>query len=361
MSAEIKVRMRNHKLRILPNSKELVVNYNRRTTPETIPEHNDPHRVEWTDVNLAPSSLSPRRIEPGVFTGQAALRIPDYSNPRYKVFRPIQHGCWNEKDYENKNFMFQDFATILEDALLSQLSIQRKKDWAQYACVFVIPDLYERSYVTSILEILLRDLGFGKVCFIQESLAASFGAGYSMACIVDIGHQKTSICCVDEGLCIEGSRLNLKYGGSDVTELFMKMMLYDHFPYSEIDLRRRYDYLLAEELKHRYCTMSGADISVQLYDFHLRASGQDTRKYQFKTFDEPILAPMVNHSFEIMYIFTANVVERDTFVLSFWTTSQSSKVGENLLIDRMISMIALPTTLFRPGNYLCLNGQIQRV
>lgn len=38
--------------------------------------------------------------------------------------------------------------------------------------------------------------------------------------------------------------------------------------------------------------MNEADISVQLFDFHLRAFGQDTRKYFFKCYDEPLLAPM---------------------------------------------------------------------
>ncbi len=69
-------------------------------------------------------------------------------------------------------------------------------------------------------------------------------------------------------------------------------MLYDHFPYDEINMRRRYDFLLAEELKTKYCTMSQANVSVQTADFHLRAPNQPTRKYQFKTYDEVILAPM---------------------------------------------------------------------
>ena len=38
--------------------------------------------------------------------------------------------------------------------------------------------------------------------------------------------------------------------------------------------------------------MSQADISTQLYNFHLRAPNEPTRKYQFKTYDEVILAPM---------------------------------------------------------------------
>lgn len=284
MCAELKIHMRNNKRRVLPNNKELVVNYNRRTQPEIISEHNDPLRVDWTEL---PNN---RKDAPGYFTGKAALRIPDTSNPRYKLFWPLQRGWYNEYDYSEKKALFDDISTIIEEAIKQHLNLRRKKDWIQYGCVFVVPDLYERQYVIQSLEMLMRDFGFGKVCFIQESLAATFGAGYTSACVVDIGAQKTSICCVEEGMCIENSRINLKYGGIDVTETFVKMMLFDHFPYQEINLNRRYDFLLAEELKSKFCTMNEADVSVQLFDFHLRVSGQDTRKYAFKTYDEVLLA-----------------------------------------------------------------------
>ncbi|KAL2012690.1 hypothetical protein VTN00DRAFT_215 [Thermoascus crustaceus] len=283
MAAELKTRMRQNKRRTLPNSKEMVVNYNRRTPPETISEHNDPHRVEWTEIpDPAPEYI----------TGQQALRIPDNSNPRYKLFWPIRYGWCNEKDYNSKRLLFLDISLILEDAIKTQLGLTSKKEWSQYSCVFVIPDLYEKSYVTQVLEMLMKEFAFARVCFIQESLAATFGAGFTSACIVDIGAQKTSICCVEEGMCIENSRVNLKYGGADVTETFIKMMLYDHFPYADINLLRRYDFLLAEELKKNVCTMNEASVSVQVFDFHLRVAGQDTRKYTFKAYDEVLLAPM---------------------------------------------------------------------
>lgn len=284
MCAELKIHMRNNKRRVLPNSKELVVNYNRRTQPEVISEHNDPLRIDWTELPKDPAQA------PQFFTGKEALRIPDTSNPRYKLFWPLQRGWYNEHEYSDKKTLFDDIATILEVAIKQQLNLQRRKDYVQYGCVFILPDLYERQYVIQSLEMLMRDFGFGKVCFIQESLAATFGAGYTSACVVDIGAQKTSICCVEEGMCNENSRVNLKYGGIDVTDTFIKMMLFDHFPYAEINLNRRYDFLLAEELKSKFCTMNEADISVQLFDFHLRASGQDTRKYTFKTYDEVLLA-----------------------------------------------------------------------
>ena len=285
MCAELKVHMRNNKRRVLPNSKELVINYNRRTPPDTISEHNDPLRIDWTEIPRNPAEA------PGSFTGKEALRIPDNSIPRYRLFWPLQRGWYNEQDYKEKKNIYDDISTIIEDALKNQLNLRRKRDWVQYGCVFVLPDLYERPYVVQSLEMLMRDFGFGRVCFIQESLAATFGAGYTTACVVDIGAQKTSICCVEEGMCIENSRVNLKYGGADVTETFIKMMLFDHFPYAGINLNRRYDFLLAEEIKSKFCTMSEADISVQLYDFHLRAHGQETRKYTFKTYDEVLLAP----------------------------------------------------------------------
>lgn len=279
--------MRTNKKRVLPNSKELVVNFNRRTATEHINEHNDMNRVEWTEIPTDSTKV------PEYFTGHDALRIPEQSDPRYKLFWPIRNGAFNEKDYESRNQLYHDISKIIEEALKTQLGLTKLKDLGNYRCVFIIPDLYERTYVTMLLDILIRDLGFGKVCLQQESLSATFGAGTGIACVVDIGAQKTSICCVDEGMCVEDSRVNLKMGGADVTETFVRMLLFDHFPYADMNLKRRYDFLLAEELKHKFCSMDEADVSVRTLDFHLRAPGQDTRKYQFKTYDETMLSVMV--------------------------------------------------------------------
>ncbi|KAF2633645.1 actin-like ATPase domain-containing protein [Macroventuria anomochaeta] len=286
MSSELRTRMRSNKRRVLPNSKDLVTNYNRRTPPEVISEHNDINRIEFTEIPSNPDRA------PHFFTGHEALRIPDRSNPRYKLFWPLRHGTFNESEYADRNQIYHDISKIYEAAFRNQLGITRMKDLANYKCVLIIPDLYERNYVTTMLDILIRDLGIGKVCLQQESLSNTFGAGADKLCVVDIGAQKTSICCVDEGLCVEESRINLKMGGADVTETFIKMMLYGHFPYSDINLKRRYDFLLAEELKQKFCSMDEGSVMVQTWDFHLRASGQDTRKYMFKTYDETLLSVM---------------------------------------------------------------------
>ncbi|RYC58083.1 hypothetical protein CHU98_g8123 [Xylaria longipes] len=285
---DLKVDMRANKRKVLPNSKELVVNYNRRTEPEKIPRHNDPQEIDWTDVNSLddPSSVA------SCFVGNAAQRVPDDSTPKFKLWWPIQHGVLNEDDYATAEHLYDDLETLLDKAIRQELGLTSTSTWKSYSCVFVIPDLYDKKYVEQVLKSCMTWFEFSRICFIQESMAATFGAGYTQACVVDVGAQKTSIACVEDGLCIEDSRINLKYGGYDVTDTFIKMMLYDNFPYQEINLRRRYDFLLAEELKIKHCTMSQADISVQLYQFHLRAPNQPTYKYQFKTYDEVILAPM---------------------------------------------------------------------
>ncbi|KAI1313710.1 hypothetical protein F5Y03DRAFT_337504 [Xylaria venustula] len=285
---DLKVEMRANKRKVLPNSKELVVNYNRRTEPEKIPKHNDPQEIDWTDVN----SLEDPDSVASCFVGNAAQRIPDDSDPKFKLWWPIQHGALNEDDYTTAEHLYDDLETLLDKAIRQELGLTSTSTWKNYSCVFVIPDLYDKKYVEQVLKSCMTWFEFSRICFIQESMAATFGAGYTQACVVDVGAQKTSIACVEDGLCIEDSRINLKYGGYDVTDTFIKMMLYDNFPYQEINLRRRYDFLLAEELKIKHCTMSQADISVQLYQFHLRAPNQPTFKYQFKTYDEVILAPM---------------------------------------------------------------------
>ena len=287
MSNELKVDMRANKRKVLPNSKELVVNYNRRAEPEIIATHNDPLQIEWTDIK----SLEDPESIASAFIGNQAQRVPDDSNPKFKLWWPMQHGFLNEDDYDTEEHLYDDFETLLDKAIRQELGLTRNSTWKQYSCVFVIPDLYDKKYVEQVLRSCVNWFEFSKICFIQESMAATFGAGYTQACVVDVGAQKTSITCVEDGLCIEDSRINLKYGGYDVTETFIKMMLYDNFPYQDINLQRRYDFLLAEEMKIKHCTLSQANISVQLAEFHLRAPNQPTHKYQFKTYDEVILAP----------------------------------------------------------------------
>lgn len=276
---DFRERMRFYKRRVVPNSHELVVSYNKRVRdPETIPDHNDPGRIEWTEPGGAK-----------YVTGARALRIPKEEG--YKLRWPIQHGMFNEQAYSSQQELLGDISLILVDALERELGI-KFKEYEQYNVVFLIPDLFQKTYVESMISLLLQ-MGLANVCVLQESMGATFGAGVSTACVIDVGAQTTKISCIEEGMIIPESRVNLKYGGDDVTLALTKLFLKSSFPYDEINLSRPYDFTLAEELKHKYATTNDADITVQHYSFYQRSPGLvATRKFEFKTFEEVMLAPL---------------------------------------------------------------------
>jgi len=168
-SNELKIRMRHNKRRILPNSRDLVLSYNRRTPPETIKEHNDPYRVEWTDTG--------KHKAPDHFVGNEALRIPDNSTPRYRLFWPIQYGTFNERDYQSKRRVLEDVSVILEEGIKRELNIE-KKDLKLYSAVLVVPDLYDKNYVTEMLNLLLKEFWFAQVCIVQVHPRSLDGLGF---------------------------------------------------------------------------------------------------------------------------------------------------------------------------------------
>jgi len=290
MTVDLKGRLRGKGIRFVPNTREQAQAFNRKVQPDTISEHNDINKIEWTDVVVTDNGSSPDYL-----VGHSALRIPDQSKPRYKLCWPLRYGTFNERDYSDQNHLYRDIITIIEEAIKDQLGIRSARERAQYSCVLVVPDLYEKNYIITMLELLFREFGFTKVSLIQESMSASFGAGFSTCCVVDVGAYKTSICCVDEGLVVENSRITMRYGSADVTEAFIKMLLSSSFPYADLNLKRRFDILLAEELKQRFGTLAYSDLAhgSQQHDFHLRAPNQETRHYRFKCYDEVMLSTMV--------------------------------------------------------------------
>lgn len=283
MTKDFKARMRFYKRRVLPNSRETASNFNKRQEPEVIPEHNDPNKVEWIETDECKKR--------NVFVGDEALKLPLCDKfGGWKLRHPILNGRFNEDPeiYGSKEEILGDL-THLVDYGLKQLEIEKAGD---FKCVLIIPDLYDKMYVETLTDLLIRYVGFKRVAYIQESLSASFGAGTSSACIIDVGSQTTTVSCVDEGLVINDSRIKLNFGGDNITETFTKFLLQQHFPYKDINLNYSYDWQLAQTLKHDFITFNDADIAVQIYNFYKRKPFEDTLKYEFKVFDEVMLSPL---------------------------------------------------------------------
>ncbi|KAJ7091416.1 hypothetical protein B0H15DRAFT_836015 [Mycena belliarum] len=281
VTISLRDRMRFYKLRVTPNAANVASTFNDQFRPEIIAEHNDPYQLEWIkdDVN--------------VLVGDQALRLADPHESGYAVRWPIRGSNFNTRDYgSSTQAILADIEAVIQHTLRDKFGIT-PRDYSDYSVVLVIPDLYDRSYLREFANLLLVTLGFKQLCAQQESLAATYGAGLSSACVVDIGAVKTSVACVDEGLIIPDTRLNLNMGGDDITEFLYVLLERIRFPYRDINLARSYDWSVMDELKAKLCTLAEGDVALNLYDFVVRQPFKPAEKYGLRAYDEIILAPMV--------------------------------------------------------------------
>ncbi|KAF8906229.1 actin-related protein [Gymnopilus junonius] len=292
-------RMRFYKLRITPNATKIASTFNEQFKPEKIAEHND-YQTEWIDKSCTEDIL--------------ALRIVDSVESGYTVKWPIHGSNFNTRDYSSLQMILSDFEMIIESVLKDKLFIERS-DYKNFSVMLVIPDFYDRAYVRELINLLIVAMGFKQICAQQESLAATYGAGISNACVVDIGAAKTSIACVDEGLVLPETRMTLSMGGDDITEFLYVLLERIKFPYREINLNQSYDWQVMEDLKSRLCTLADSDVALNLYDFIVRRPNKLTEKYGLRAYDEIILAPMC--------LFEPRVIEFDNKREKFHPLSQN--------------------------------------
>ncbi|RXW22152.1 hypothetical protein EST38_g3702 [Candolleomyces aberdarensis] len=279
ITVSLRDRMRFYKLRVTPNAAAIASTFNEQFKPEIITS--DPKQIQWLD----------KVEQANVVVGGEALRIGNPEDSGYRVRWPIHAGNFNTRDYDSMQLLLSDTETLIEHTLRDKLDINRK-DYKNFSVVLVIPDLYNRSYVRELVQLLLVTMGFKQLCAQQESLAATYGAGMSNACVVDIGTKITTISCVDEGLVLPDTRLALNMGGDDVTEFLYVLLQQIKFPYRDADLNRSYDWAVLEDLKTRLCTLAESDVALNLYDFIVRRPHAQTEKYGLRAYDEVILAPM---------------------------------------------------------------------
>lgn len=276
-----KDRMRYYKRKVQPNAREQVVSFNKASRPQVIDKKNDPEGVDWI-------SKADKR-----YYGEQAARC---SKEKFVVRYPFDNGgSFNVSSpyYSSLQDLLSDVIKLLEHAFSLKEFNLNPSQFSQFKVVLVIPDLFEKSHVEAFIRTLLTEMQFQAVAIIQESLATCYGAGLSSStCVVNIGATQTSIACIDEGTVLENSLIKLNYGGDDITKLFAIFLLQNEFPYQNWDITSSHGWQLAEQLKKDYITFQDANVTVQLYNFIKRIPGATSEKYEFKVFDEVMLAPL---------------------------------------------------------------------
>ncbi|XP_048575852.1 actin-related protein 8 isoform X1 [Nematostella vectensis] len=256
-----------------------VATYNANVEAELLDEEES--SVEWSDVSQKPSCL----------TGEQALYI-DPQEP-YTLLWPMKHGRLNLHKGPGGSLTSICIAieAIWSRAIQTCLKIPLK-DLTLYRAVLVVPDSFAKNHIKEMVKILINGLGFSSVILQQESVSSTFGCGLSSACVVDVGDEKTSICCVEDGLIVPSSRLWLNYGGRDITHCFYWLMKRVNFPYKECDVNNMLDAIMLQELKETFCHLSQEIVGGRVHEFQVHHPRRAPIAYNLKIGDEAMQAPM---------------------------------------------------------------------
>ena len=135
----------------------------------------------------------------------------------FVVRKPIKYSMFNLVDYQhNIQNILKDLENIILYAIKKYLKIKSIKDLQNYYVILVLPDVFVRSHHKLMINMFLKDIGFKGMYLHLESILACFGTAMTQACVVDIGAEKTNVCCVDEGLVLPNTLIRKYFGGLDV-------------------------------------------------------------------------------------------------------------------------------------------------
>ncbi|XP_050067161.1 actin-related protein 8 [Anopheles maculipalpis] len=264
--------------------------FNRRSQPELVADS----ETEWHDKHGS-----------DVVIGEDVLLLkPDGD---YNVHFPIRRGELNLHGGVGGSLfgVMTDLQTIWEYVLHTRLQIE-PSEMRQYRAVLVIPDIYNRAHLREFVTLLLNHIGFGCCFLVQDHVAATFGAGLGYACVVDVGDEKTSVSCVEDGISHPNTRVRFDYGGADVTQVFYWLLQKCAFPYRECNERTPLDGILLRRLKEDFGHVN-LDVCGSLEkSFAVQHPGQAKRNYTLQVGDEAMVAPLSIFFTELLAITGAN-------------------------------------------------------
>lgn len=241
---------------------------------------------------------------PAELYDEQILRLNAAEAHNYDIHFPIQRGELNV--HTERGGSLQATLSHLEriwcHALEQKLAIP-KRELGTYSAVLVVNDVYVRRHLREGMTLLLQRLGFQRCFLVQDSVAATYGAGLGYGCVIDIGAQKTSISCIEDGISQLDARVRLNYGGGDIDQVLLMLLRKCGFPYRECNVQDSYaDARLLDELKERFCHLNANVCGAQEKHFTLRRQSGQWVRYALQVGDEVIMAPLALFHTELFNI-----------------------------------------------------------
>ncbi|XP_030753391.1 actin-related protein 8 [Sitophilus oryzae] len=249
--------------------------FNRRVQPEVIGDNGG----EWVKPEL------------DIVIGNDVFRL----NPKesFNIHFPYKRGEFNIHSGPGGSMtsVLADLETIWTYIIENSLQIN-PSELKNYRAVLIVPDVYNRTYLRELMYLLLTKMCFGSCFLVQDHVSATFGSGLSYACVVDVGDQKTSVSCVEDGICHPNTRVRLEYGGGDITQIFYWLLQKCAFPYKECDDQNKLDSMLLRKLKEEFCHVNLDICGSQEKSFTLKQPGKPICHFTIQVGDECIIAPL---------------------------------------------------------------------
>uniref|UniRef100_A0A2S2Q2R5 Actin-related protein 8 n=1 Tax=Sipha flava TaxID=143950 RepID=A0A2S2Q2R5_9HEMI len=198
------------------------------TPPQQISAFNRNAVPQYKDT--APHSYAP---EADIIYGEDIFNIDP--EKVYNIFFPISNGELNVNGQIGGSLtaVLGDLETIWTHCINKLLDI-KTSEFHNYKVILIIPDIFNRVHVREMMSMILLSMKFKACILIQDHVAATYGAGLGFACVVDVGHSKTSVSCVEDGISQTSTRIRLRYGGGNLTNIQYKLFSSDNLVFGSI-------------------------------------------------------------------------------------------------------------------------------
>lgn len=174
--------------------------------------------------------------------GEAAAQLEGHEG--WMVSWPIRHGYLNITKEQSIALQRENLRCIWDWCFQNVLGISPGTDRFERGVVLLVPDQFQRRDIILMTAVLLDELGFGRILLQQESVTASFAMGISCVCLVDLGHTKVSVTCIEDGLSLRNSRICMNWGGEQVDQITADLL----------DIPVKWARLVKETTGHLDCT-----------------------------------------------------------------------------------------------------------
>lgn len=219
--------------------------------------------------------------------------------------------CNKEETVDNKIINNNDNESKVNDKDKEESIYQNISDCN---LVLIIPDLFIKTEVKMLLNLFFKRFRFKNIITHTESVMTSYGSALQNCCVVDVGATKTSVCCIEEGIIIKESYIKKHYGGNDIDDLLLSMLVNNSFkrnvffPMREFNLNSSYyKKRIIEKLKEDVVEFPNVDkpttqFKTKLHKLWLYRKGKESCVFNLSITEECYLSCMLIYFPDIINI-----------------------------------------------------------